>query len=133
MATTQLRLAAPSLSSRDFGRGGLCCTRVYFHQHVGGSDRAFCVTGSGHAGNPVLTGLAEIWLTKIFNDYVPGVGNAFLGLVGIPAQPRPWADFVTMQLLVVAIIVVLFAFLRTRLSVDRPGTSPLLFRPAKPA
>jgi len=75
----------------------------------------------------------EIWLTKIFNDYLAGLGNAILGLVGIQAQPRPWANFVTMQLLVVAIIVVLFAFLRTRLSVDRPGTSPLLFRPAKPA
>ena len=63
----------------------------------------------------------EICLTKIFNDYLSGLGNAILGLVGIQAQPRPWVNFVTMQLLVVAIIVVLFAFLRTRLSVDRPG------------
>ena len=63
----------------------------------------------------------EIGLTKIFNDYLPGLGNAMLGLVGIQPQPRPWANFVTMQILVVAILVLLFAFLRTRLSVDRPG------------
>ena len=69
----------------------------------------------------------EIWLTKIFNDYIPGVGNAFLGIVGVPAQARPWANFVTMQLLVAAILVVLFAFLRTRLSVDRPGKFQQIF------
>ena len=63
----------------------------------------------------------EIGLTKIFNDYLPGLGNAMLGLVGIQPQPRPWANFVTMQILVAAILVLLFAFLRTRLSVDRPG------------
>ena len=65
--------------------------------------------------------MTEIWLTKIFNDYLPGLGNAVSGLVGIQAQARPWANFVTMQILVVAILVVLFAFLRTRLSVERPG------------
>jgi len=63
----------------------------------------------------------EVWLTKIFNDYLPGLGNSVLGLVGMQAQARPWANFVTMQLLVAAILVLLFAFLRTRLSVDRPG------------
>jgi F-type H+-transporting ATPase subunit a len=63
----------------------------------------------------------EIWLTKLFNDYLPGLGNSILGLVGIQAQARPWANFVTMQILVAAILVVLFALLRTRLSVDRPG------------
>jgi F-type H+-transporting ATPase subunit a len=63
----------------------------------------------------------EIWLTRLFNDYLAGLGNAFLGLVGVQAQARPWANFVTMQILVAAILVLLFAFLRTRLSVDRPG------------
>jgi F-type H+-transporting ATPase subunit a len=63
----------------------------------------------------------EIWLTKIFNDYLPGLGNAILGLVGIAPQTRPWANFITMQILVAAIIVVVFALLRTRLSVGRPG------------
>jgi F-type H+-transporting ATPase subunit a len=63
----------------------------------------------------------EIWLTKLFNDYLPGLGNAVLGVVGMAAQPRPWANFITMQILVAVIIVVVFALLRTRLSVDRPG------------
>jgi F-type H+-transporting ATPase subunit a len=63
----------------------------------------------------------EIWLTRIFNDYIPGLANAVLGVVGIAPQARPWANFITMQILVAAIIVVVFALLRTRLSVDRPG------------
>jgi len=63
----------------------------------------------------------ELWLTKLFNDYLPGLGNAFLKLVGMPAEPRPWEGFIVMQLLVVLILVALFAFLRPRLSMDRPG------------
>jgi len=63
----------------------------------------------------------EIWLTKLFNDYLPGLGNAILGVIGMAPQARPWANFITMQILVAAIIVVVFALLRTRLSVDRPG------------
>ncbi|HLY17845.1 MAG TPA: F0F1 ATP synthase subunit A [Bryobacteraceae bacterium] len=63
----------------------------------------------------------EIWLAKLFNDYLSGMGNAFLKLVGMPTEPRPWANFIVMELLVGLIIVVLFAFLRPRLSVDRPG------------
>jgi F-type H+-transporting ATPase subunit a len=64
---------------------------------------------------------AELWITKLFNDHLAGLGNTALGLVGMSPVPRPWANFITMQLLVVAIIVVLFAVLRPRLSMDRPG------------
>jgi F-type H+-transporting ATPase subunit a len=63
----------------------------------------------------------EIWITRIFNDYLSGPGNSLLGLVGIHGETRPWANFVTMEVLVAAIIVVLFAFLRSRLSVEKPG------------
>jgi F-type H+-transporting ATPase subunit a len=63
----------------------------------------------------------EIWLTRLFNDHLAGLGNTFLGWVGIHPEARPWANFITMQILVVALIVILFAVLRTRLSVDRPG------------
>src|SRR5579871_1623818 len=63
----------------------------------------------------------EIWLQRLFNDYLPGVGNACLKLVGQPGQDRPWADFVVMELVVALILVLLFAFLRPRLSVDKPG------------
>lgn len=64
---------------------------------------------------------SEIWITRIFNDYLPGVGNAALHLVGKPSEPRPWADFVVMQIVVVLILMVLALMLRSRLSVDRPG------------
>jgi F-type H+-transporting ATPase subunit a len=69
----------------------------------------------------------EIWLTRLFNDSLAGLGNFFLGLAGLPAQPRPWANFITMQILVVALMVVLFLILRTRLSVDKPGKTQQLF------
>jgi F-type H+-transporting ATPase subunit a len=63
----------------------------------------------------------EIWITRIFNDYLSGPGNSLLGLVGIHGEARPWTNYVTMELLVAAIIVVLFASLRPRLSVEKPG------------
>src|SRR5437899_1887220 len=63
---------------------------------------------------------SELWITKLFNDYLAGVGNAVLGLIG-RNQARPWADFVVMQLLVVAFIIVLFAILKPRLSAENPG------------
>ncbi|MCU1239058.1 MAG: synthase subunit [Candidatus Solibacter sp.] len=63
----------------------------------------------------------ELWITKLFNDYLAGVGNALTGIVGMAPEPRPWANFITMQLLVALIIIVLFAILKPRLSPDRPG------------
>lgn len=63
----------------------------------------------------------EIWITRIFNDYLSGPGNALLGLVGMHSQARPWANYITMELLVTAIIVILFAILRPQLSVEKPG------------
>lgn len=69
---------------------------------------------------------AELWLTKLFNDYLAGVGNALLGLVGMHAE-RPWANFVVMELLVALIIIVLFAILRPGLSVDKPGKLQHIF------
>lgn len=56
-------------------------------------------------------GQTEIWLTKIFNDHLAGLGNWLLSLVGMQAQPRPWSNFVSMELLVVLIIMVVFALL----------------------
>ena len=63
----------------------------------------------------------ELWFTKLFNDHLAGLGNSVLGVVGMQPEPRPWANFITMQILVVAILVALFAYLRPRLSADRPG------------
>lgn len=69
----------------------------------------------------------ELWITKIFNDHLAGLGNAFLGLVGMHAEARPWANFITMQVLVAAIIIILAAVVRARLSFDRPGKLQHIF------
>ena len=69
----------------------------------------------------------EIWLTRLFNDYLAAPGKLLLSLFGQPATDRPWANFIVMQLLVVAIIVVIFAFLRPRLSYDKPGKLQQVF------
>ena len=63
----------------------------------------------------------EIWITKLFNDHLAPLGNTARHLVGWPSIDRPWTNYVCMELLVAAIIVVLFAILKTRLSVDKPG------------
>ena len=65
----------------------------------------------------------ELWLTALFNDYLAGVANSILHLFGQHAHnpERPWANFMVMQILVAAILAVLFAILRPRLSMDKPG------------
>jgi len=63
----------------------------------------------------------ELFITRLFNDNLAGLGNTLTGIVGMAPEPRPWANFVTMQLLVALILVVLFAILRPKLSADRPG------------
>lgn len=71
----------------------------------------------------------EIWLTQFFNDHLAGVGNTLLALFHLtPSESgRPWANFIVMQILVAAIIVVLFAILRPKLSVDKPGKFQQVF------
>jgi len=71
----------------------------------------------------------EIWLTRFFNDNLAGLGNSALSLVHAHAEnpARPWANFITMEILVTVIILVLFALLRPRLSMDRPGKLQHLF------
>ena len=69
----------------------------------------------------------ELWLTRIFNDHLAPLGNSLLAIVGMPSQNRPWANFITMQILVVAFLVVVFAVLRSRMSYDRPGKLQHIF------
>ena len=64
---------------------------------------------------------SELWITRIFNDFLAAPANAVLGMVGMHSQPRPWADFIVMQIVVVALLMAVFALLRPRLSADRPG------------
>lgn len=71
----------------------------------------------------------ETWLTALFNDYLAGLGNTLLGLVGMQSETpqRPWTNYITMELVVALVIVVVFALLRPRLSVDRPGKMQHIF------
>jgi F-type H+-transporting ATPase subunit a len=65
----------------------------------------------------------EIWITAQFNHYLAGMGNAALALVGLHAEnpAKPWANYITVQFLVALLMVAVFAYLKPRLSVDRPG------------
>jgi F-type H+-transporting ATPase subunit a len=69
----------------------------------------------------------EIWLTRLFNDHLAGLGNAILSTFGLHTEPRPWANFITMQILVALIMIVLFLLLRSRLSVDKPSKTQQTF------
>ena len=65
----------------------------------------------------------ELWFTELLNNHAAGVANAVLGLAGVHAHNpgRPWENFIAMQILVALAIVIVFALLRPRLSVEKPG------------
>jgi F-type H+-transporting ATPase subunit a len=71
----------------------------------------------------------ELWVTVLFNNYLAGAGNAALALVGRHAEDpvKPWANYITMQFVVVLVLVVIFAILRPRLSMDKPGKTQHIF------
>ncbi len=71
----------------------------------------------------------ELWITALFNRFLAAPLNALLSAVGHPAADpaHPWQNWIAMEILVVAIIMVLFAVLRSRLSVDKPGKLQLTF------
>jgi F-type H+-transporting ATPase subunit a len=71
----------------------------------------------------------EIWLTRLFNDHLASLGSWILSIFRLHAEhpARPWTNFITMQILVAAIIIVMFAMLRPRLSMDRPGKLQHIF------
>jgi F-type H+-transporting ATPase subunit a len=65
----------------------------------------------------------ELWITAPFNKFLAGPANACLNAFGIKAADpaHPWADWLTIEIAIVLFIILLFGFLRTRLSVDTPG------------
>jgi hypothetical protein len=65
----------------------------------------------------------DIWLTRLFNDNLAGLGNGTLGLFHLHAEnpAHPWQNYITMQILVALLIMIVFSLLRTRLSADKPG------------
>ena len=56
---------------------------------------------------------APFWLTKLFNEYLGAALTSFLTSIGHPpADPaHPWQNWIVIEILVVAIIMFLFAFL----------------------
>ena len=72
---------------------------------------------------------AEVWTTVLFNRFLAAPLDSFLSAIGKPAADpaHPWENWITMEILVVAIILVLFAILRSRLSVENPGKLQLTF------
>jgi F-type H+-transporting ATPase subunit a len=70
----------------------------------------------------------ELGLTALFNQYLAGPGNALRHLIGLSGPTdRPWDNSIVMEILVVALLVVTVAILRSSLSVDKPGKLQHIF------
>jgi F-type H+-transporting ATPase subunit a len=70
----------------------------------------------------------ELWITALFNRALATPANVLLDAFHIGHDAaHPWADWLTCEILVVLFLVVLFAFLKNRLSVDRPGKLQHIF------
>ena len=65
----------------------------------------------------------QLWITALLNKHFAGVANAVLAAVHVhPSDPQaPITNYVAMQLLVFALMVLSFIVVRARLSVDNPG------------
>lgn len=64
----------------------------------------------------------ELWITRLFNDYLAGVATPFVTAVGHhPSKDGPWTDWMVCELVVFAFMLIFFAVVRRSLSVDRPG------------
>ena len=65
----------------------------------------------------------ELWLTRLFNEYLAGLANTVLGWFGLHAHDpsRPWENWIVMELLVVLLMMIGVAVIRSGLSVDKPG------------
>ena len=65
----------------------------------------------------------ELWLTALFNNFLAGPANAILSLANVKAEDpaHPWSNWMVMELLAVAILMIVLAVLKSRLSVDQPG------------
>ncbi len=70
----------------------------------------------------------ELWITAFFNRVLAGPANAFLDVFNYHHDTaHPWADWFICEILVVLFLIALFSFLRTRLSVDKPGKLQHIF------
>jgi F-type H+-transporting ATPase subunit a len=74
----------------------------------------------------------QLWITEILNRAVGGLVTALLQAVHIqPKHPEaPITNAVAMQLVVFIFLVIVFAIVRSHLSVDRPGALQHIFEGA---
>lgn len=71
---------------------------------------------------------AEVWSTVLFNRFLAAPLDALWSVLGVPHDTaHPWENWFSMEIVVVAVILLLFAFLRSRLSVENPGKLQLTF------
>jgi F-type H+-transporting ATPase subunit a len=71
----------------------------------------------------------ELWITNLFNRTLAGPANAVLNAVHHPAKDpaNPWSDWLACEIVVVLFVIALFAYLKARLSVDKPGKLQHIF------
>lgn len=71
----------------------------------------------------------ELWVTSLFNRFLGSPANGILNIfsIKVPDSAHPWSDWMVCELLVTGFIIVLFAYLRARLSVDTPGKTQHVF------
>ncbi len=65
----------------------------------------------------------ELWVTGLFNKYLAAPANSFLNAIHFPAgdSANPWSDWMVCEILVVLFVIIFFAIMRARLSVESPG------------
>src|SRR5258708_16584216 len=71
----------------------------------------------------------ELGITALFNTYLADLANAILGLFGVAAShpDKPWENWIVVEMVVVALIMLAVAVMRAGLSVDKPGTLQHIF------
>jgi F-type H+-transporting ATPase subunit a len=71
----------------------------------------------------------ELGITALFNEYFAGLANWILSLVGLTAKDptKPWENWIVVELLVVALLMLVAALVRSSLSAEKPGKLQHLF------
>ena len=71
----------------------------------------------------------QLWVTAFLNKYLAGVANAILGVFHLHSKypQAPITNYVAMQLVVFVLLIVVFALVRSRLSVENPGNLQHVF------
>ena len=71
----------------------------------------------------------QLWITALLNKYFAGVANAILGVFHLrsPYPQAPIPNYVAMQIVVFVFLVLIFALVRSRLSVENPNNLQHVF------